>query len=168
LKNGATLPSGGLTVVSDNPVYIQGNYNSANNRQPSAVIGDAVMILSNNWSDANSSATLTSRKATDTTVNTAILSGIVPTDASFPGRLAYSGGVENFPRFLEDWSGRAFNYTGSMVQLFYSQQAKGRWGKDNVYNPPIRNWAFDVNFRTNPPPGTLYTTSYIKQRWYLE
>jgi hypothetical protein len=27
LKNGGILPSGGLTVVSDNPVYIQGDYN---------------------------------------------------------------------------------------------------------------------------------------------
>ena len=168
LKNGATLPTGGLTVVSDNPVYIQGNYNTGATRQPSAVIGDAVMILSNAWNDANSSAGTSSRKASDTTVNTAILSGIVPTDPSYPGRQAYSGGVENFPRFLEDWSGRTFNYTGSMVQLFNSKQAIGRWGKDNVYVPPNRNWAFDTNFRTNPPPGTLFTTTYVKQRWYLE
>lgn len=168
IKNGTTLPNGGLTVVSDNPVYIQGDYNTSSTRQPAAVLGDAIMILSNSWTDSNSSATLTSRKASNTTINAAILSGIVPTDPSFPGKLAYSGGVENFPRFLEDWSGRTFTYTGSMVQLFYSKQAVGRWGKDNVYNPPNRAWAFDTNFRKNPPPGTLFTTSYVKQRWYLE
>src|SRR5260370_32858910 len=28
LKNGSTLPSGGMTVVSENPVYIQGDYNT--------------------------------------------------------------------------------------------------------------------------------------------
>lgn len=172
LKNGSTLPSGGLTVVSDNPIYLQGSYNSAGTRQPSAVIGDAVMILSDAWNDANSSADINSgaRTATNTTVNTAILAGNVPTDASLsPSRTAYSGGVENFPRFLENWSGATFTYRGSMVQLFPSKQAVGRWGSSSqAYSAPTRNWAFDSLFRTNPPPGTLFTTTYIKQRWYLE
>ena len=33
----------------------------------------------------------------------------------------YSGGVENFPRFLENWSGSTFTYNGSMVVLYLSQ-----------------------------------------------
>lgn len=172
LKNGSQLPTGGLTVVSDNPVYIQGNYNTAGTRQPSAVIGDAVMVLSQNWSDANSSADLNGgkRTATATTINTAILAGITPTDPSLsPSNTAYSGGVENFPRFMENWSGVNFTYNGSMVELFASKQAIGRWGSSSqAYNPPNRIWAFDPMFRTNPPPGSLFTTTYIKQRWYLE
>jgi hypothetical protein len=172
LKNGSTLPAGGLTLVSDNPVYVQGNYNTAGTRQPSAVIGDAVMILSQNWNDANSSADINSgsRNATNTTVNTAILAGITPTDPSLsPSKTAYSGGVENFPRFMENWNGVTFTYNGSMVELFASKQAIGRWGSSaETYNPPTRNWAYDPMFRTNPPPGSLFTTTYIKQRWYLE
>ena len=40
-----------LTVVSNDPVYIQGNYNTIN-KQPAAVIADAVNLLSNNWNDS--------------------------------------------------------------------------------------------------------------------
>jgi len=88
LINGGVLPSNGLTVASMNPVYIQGDYNTGttNNptavpanvsnssdtasptvsgytRVPAAVIGDAVMLLSNSWSDSNSSLSLSSRNA---------------------------------------------------------------------------------------------------------
>ena len=172
LKNGSTLPSTGLTVVSDNPVYIQGDYNTVGTRRSSAVIGDAVNVLSNNWVDANSSADVNggSRNASNTTINTAILAGNVPTSTALgSSNTSYSGGVENFPRFMENWSGMTFTYNGSMVELFPSKQAIGRWGSSSqAYNPPTRNWAFDTLFRTNPPPGTLFTTTYIKQRWYQE
>lgn len=165
IKNGATLPSGGLTVVSDNPVYIQGDYNTATQWQPAAVVADAVNILSNNWSDTKSTSALSSRSASNTTINTAILSGVVSTTAN-PN--TYSGGVENFPRFLEDWSGKTLTYNGSMVEIFNSKQAVGIWGQGNVYNPPIRNWAFDTRMRTSPPPGIFQVISYSRGRWYME
>lgn len=167
LDNGSTLPNGGLTVVSENPVYIQGDYNTAKNRQPAAVLGDSVNILSNNWNDANSYQSLSSgkRNATSTTVNTAILSGIVPS-AKAGG---YSGGVENFPRFLENWSGKILTYNGSMVEMFRSQQSVGNWAYGgNIYNAPKRVWAFDPLFLTNPPPGTFYSVQLSKQRWFLQ
>ena len=37
----------------------------------------------------------------------------------------YSGGLNNFPRFLEDWTNKTFTYTGSMIELFNSQIAIG-------------------------------------------
>ena len=184
LKNGYVMPSGGLTIVSQNPVYVQGDYNtggSASNQpvsntrtgnwsdptrpdpttvtsasglitytdpvtnrtntyywQPAAIVADAVNVLSNNWSDARAGTMPT---ATPTTINAAFLAGNVPTTDT-----NYSGGVENFPRFLENWSGVRFNYVGSMVILFPSQQAVGTWGKSGVYNAPTRNWAYDKNF----------------------
>ena len=60
LINGGTLPTDGLTVASQNPVYIQGDYNttSASTRGSAAVFADAVTILSNNWKDINSSGAL--------------------------------------------------------------------------------------------------------------
>ena len=92
------------------------------------------------------------KSAVDTTVNAAFLAGIVKTTAS-----SYSGGVENFPRFLENWSAKTFTYNGSMVVMFYSKIAKGLWNNGtSYYTPPTRNWAFDNNF-LNPlktPPGT--------------
>ncbi len=189
LRNGAILPDD-VTVASENPVYIQGDYNSggptasvvsnaANSTSPlsafedptapgytrkaCAVLGDAVNILSNNWNDGNSTASVASRVATNTTVNAGILSGNVPTNHYGDG--AYSGGAENFPRFLETWSAQCLTYYGSMVCLFDSKQANGAWGASNVYSPPTRRWYFDQNFLLNPPPGTLQSTTYSRGRW---
>ncbi|MEP6808665.1 MAG: hypothetical protein ABI992_00345 [Chthoniobacterales bacterium] len=187
VKNGAILPTTGLTVASANPVYIQGNYNTgtgtipsnatSNNdptipqaasykRKPASVVADAVNILSNSWNDANAESgdPLSARVATNTTVNTAIIAGNVPSSA-VGGDGRYSGGAENFPRFLEDWSGIKFTYYGSMVQLYKSQQAIGKWGSANVYGAPTRQWYFDTNFRTSPPPGSIMLYSYIKGKW---
>ena len=92
-------------------------------------------------------------------------SGIVPTNDGGNGR--YSGGAENFPRFLEDWGGGAkiLSYYGSMVALFPSKQGKGPWGSANVYAIPTRRWFFDSNFIQNPPPGTLQAVTYSRGRW---
>ena len=179
LKNGVNMADGGLTVASANPVYIQGDYNTGGNppsnsgdpttpqvtgyiRQPCAVIADAVNILSNAWQDSHSSWDVSSRDAANTTVNTAILAGIVPSANNI-----YSGGAENFPRFLEDWGGKTLTYYGSMVELYKSRQSIGTWGSDNVYNPPMRQWFFDTNFQYNAPPGSLLVYSYVKGRWFL-
>jgi len=90
------------------------------------------------------------KNATSTTVNAAFLAGIVKTTSS-----SYSGGVENFPRFLENWGGNTLTYNGSMVVMFYSKIATGLWkGTGSYYSPPVRNWTFDVNFldpRKMPP-----------------
>ena len=158
LTNGSTLPSQGLTVASQDPVYIQGDFNTSSTRVPSAVFADAVTILSNNWKDSNSSSSLSSRKATDTTVNTAIVAGFLPSGWTNPAtgeQYGYSGGLNNFPRFLEDWTSRTFNYTGSMIELFTSQIATGEWDTGSIYVPPNRVWNFDTNFVEHPPPGSL-------------
>ncbi len=179
LRNGTNMANGGLTVASANPVYIQGDYNTGGNppsnsgdathpqvngytRQPCAVVADAINILSNAWADSNSASDLSARNASNTTINAAIVSGIVPSSNN-----NYSGGAENFPRFLENWSGRTFTYYGSMVELYQSRQSIGRWGMDNVYNPPNRQWFFDTNFQFNAPPGSLLIYSYIKGRWFV-
>jgi hypothetical protein len=180
LKNGAVMPDGGLTVVSQNPIYIQGDYNTGGsnppsnsgdpskpqingyNREPCAVITDAVNLLSNSWSDSKASSDLSVRVASNTTFNTAIVSGIVPSLNN-----NYSGGAENFPRFLENWSGKTLTYYGSMVELYKSRQSIGIWGGGNVYNAPIRQWYFDPNLLVNNPPGTLPVYSYVKGRWFL-
>ncbi len=118
-----------------------------------ALVADAVNILSNNWNDANSTISLSSRVASDTEVAAAIISGIVPSGKGGQSKF-YSGGVENFPRFLENWSGKKFVYRGSMVSLYESEIANGRWGKSNVYNPPNRLWGFNTLYESGKyPPG---------------
>lgn len=198
LKNGAKMPTGGLTITSDNAIYIQGDYNTGRTldsqgrvvyetpsnskndgtgsnvafgytRQPCAVIADAVMVLSNAWVDSRSYSDVSTRDATPTTINTAIVSGIVPSGGAASGANSYSGGAENFPRLMESWgTGNTFTYYGSMVELFNSQQFTGKWGNSNVYDPPKRVWYFDTLFYTSPPPGTLTLVSYNKQRWFVQ
>jgi hypothetical protein len=196
LKNGGTLPEDGLTVASQNAIYIQGDYNtgataanaatvvpsnSSGNpnhtasptatgytRKPAAVIGDAVMLLSNSWSDENSSLSIGQRMATNTTYNTALISGVMPSGYE-PGGAApqygYSGGANNYPRFLENWSSRKCTYFGSMVQLFASKSFTGRWDTGNIYNPPTRHWNYDPNFSENPPPGSVDAVYVTRGRW---
>ena len=195
LKNGGILPDAGLTVASQNPVYIQGDYNTGTsstvpstsvpanstgnptgtdsptapgyNRKSSSVLGDAVMLLSNSWNDSNSSLSLSSRSASNTTFNTAILSGFLSSGYTNPSGIqyGYSGGANNYPRFLENWSSKTCTYTGSMVELFQSQVFTGAWALGNVYSPPTRRWNFDNNFLNSAPPGSLICVVYCRGSW---
>lgn len=167
--NGAQLPSGGLTVVSENPMYVQGDYNTVN-KQPAAIMADAITVLSNNWgpnnSDAKGSLKTHKRSATDTTVNAAFALG--PGAESVPGQ--GNGQLENLIRFLEDWNGTTFTYNGSLISLWHSLQATADWrccgsSGDNYYRPPNRNWGYDTLFDTSLPPGTPRGVLVTKQRW---
>lgn len=185
LINGYAMPNNGLTVVCENPVYIQGNYNAAttstatipsNNgtyttptasgytRKYAAVYADAITVLSGAWSDANSTSSISSRGASNTTVNAAFVTGNVPTVSG-----SYSGGGENFIRLLEDWKNNTFCYYGSLVQLFASVQGTGKWtGSGNTYKAPITTKLYwDTNFGNGAPPGRLQIAAYLQQqRWY--
>jgi hypothetical protein len=161
LVNGSSLPQGGLTVASENPIYIQGNYNS--DIKPASVVGDAVTILSNNWNDANSSSGLSSRVASDTVVNTVIMAGHVATNGT-----QYSGGVENFPRFLEKWTDKTLTYRGALMSLWQSEKATGNWiYGDPVYKAPTRVWSYGT-FYNNLPPGTPNVRLVQKVGWYQD
>lgn len=180
MVNGAILPAKGLTVATVDPIYVKGDYNTSDTAghvstgsdttyaRPAALIGDAITILSGNWADATTLPSLGSRNAKDTTVNAAFLAGIVETTSG-----SYSGGVENFPRFLENWSGKTFTYNGSMVVMYPSRYATGRWGGTGddfgIYNPPTRQWAFDQNFRdvTKLPPGTPVVRKIVRNVWKM-
>jgi hypothetical protein len=130
---------------------------------PAALVADAITVLSPAWQDSQSAGDYKLRIPKPTTVNAAFVAGIVQT-ASGKG---YSGGMENFPRFLEDWDNGAvpFTYSGSMVVMFESKYAITPWGNIGVYyDPPVRNWAFDQNFRypDKLPPAT--PTAYVLTR----
>jgi hypothetical protein len=183
--NGAQLPSSyGLTIATPQPLYVLGNYNVQTNSlnsdagsadtaytYPAALMGDAITILSPAWRDIGtytSSTALGSRPATTTTVNAACLSGIVPTNPNIPNPTAgdYSGGVENYFRFLEDWSSGATPmwFNGSTVCMFSSQYATNyyRYYPDPLayYTQPVRAWSFDSNFtNANKLPPLTPTVS---------
>jgi hypothetical protein len=165
-----SLPTSGVTVAAENPVYIQGNYNAtaasvtAEPNVPAAVIGDAVTLLSGAWVDAISFQfpnDENNRNATTTGYRFAMVTG---KSIPFPkpvgwgvNELGSDGGVHNFMRMLEDWGGQNLRYRGSMVSLYYSRQAIGIYRADaNIYGAPTRGYNFDSDFLSPPllPPGT--------------
>jgi hypothetical protein len=138
-------------------------------------MGDSVTILSANWSDGYSlanrtinSTTLTARGPVNTVVNAACLEGIVQSFTNTStSTYYYSGGVENFLRLLEDWSGETLTYNGSIVVMFPSIIATNVWN-GNVYSIPTRNWGFDFNFlqQAKLPPLTPQAKKLVRYSWY--
>jgi hypothetical protein len=143
LTNGSVL-NAPTTFVTDLPTYVKGDFNlhtnadpSVDKWQPCAVIADSVNLLSNNWLDIKSN---TSQTAANTTYNFVFITGNVPTKVG-----QYSGGLENFPRFLENWSSKNANISGGFIQLFRSSYATGLWG-GSYYSAPNRNWGAETRF----------------------
>jgi hypothetical protein len=179
LVNGSTISQGvcdtvqcGLTIVAENPVYVQGDYNAQPNGAmngtyvAASVIADAVTLLSDNFNDVNSFAfpyTLGSRTAVTTTYRMAVmggkgvpfnLTGVTGTAAADYGT---DGGAHNFLRYIENWGGQTLWYRGSIVSLYYNHQAVGLYKCCNtVYSPPTRGYNFDTEFLTPNllPPQT--------------
>ena len=163
------LPTSGIAITAENPIYIQGNFNAtaasvvAEPNVPASVIGDSITLLSGTFRDTmtfqfpNDQA---SRNATTTGYRFAMVTGkAIPFPK--PGwagiEWGSDGGVHNFMKMLEDWGGQTLRYRGSMVSLYYSRQAIGIYRADaNIYSPPTRNYNFDTDFLTPAllPPGT--------------
>ncbi len=185
LVNGTlgNLPMPGFTIGSENPVYIQGDYNAStaagfgDPHSAASILADRVQLLSNSWQDLNSfrcptrmstcDGTASLRNGTTTWYRVALSSG---KHKAFPWPAAYlgpypgpmhdfgtDGGMHNFLGMLENWSGQTLNYRGSMISFYYSRQSLGVYKCcSTVYSPPTRAFAFDTDF-LNPallPPGT--------------
>jgi hypothetical protein len=62
--------------------------------------------------------------------------------AAYQDNAIYNGGLENYPRFHENWSGVTLIYRGSFVSLNAPQRVDGVWAIDNpYYAPPVRRRA---------------------------
>ncbi len=167
----------GLTVASENPVYVQGDYNNpgapatcssftqcfpnadtAGGGIAASVAADSVTVLSNAWNDANSFISpyaIGGRTAsTQTTYRMAVATGKpigFPNPSGATADTGSDGGVHNFLRYIEDWGSSNIWYQGSFVALFYSHQAVGTFKccSSNVYGiPNTRNMNFDTTFQT--------------------
>jgi Tfp pilus assembly protein PilX len=206
--DGETLK--GLSIISDQAVYVKGDYNCGtacttatfdkpendDQRKPAAVMADSINVLSNawplddSWSDpldllrqiSTSSSPIVKdkgRPATETTINAAFLAG---NDAAEKGKIGTGGGLNNYPRFHEDWGNGytmasseliPFNYQGSLVSLSIPRWVNGAFcgsgslGDCNIYNPPKRNWRYDIQFNdaANLPPMTPRVIS-LKQELF--
>jgi hypothetical protein len=129
-------------------------------------MSDAITFLSNSWNDANAvntSSPFSNRVAASTTVNAAVVTGNTNTTVG-----NYNGGVENLPRFLENWTGKNFTYKGSLIDLWQSQQASAPWAYGSpIYTAPNRIWSYDTDFNNpaNLPPGTPKVRTLARVQW---
>ena len=154
-----------LTVATDLPAYVQGNYNKGDSSHPiqaSAIMADATTVLSNEWQNSYSSSTSLNNRPVNSalTINADIMTGNQATTSA-----GYGGGFENFIRFLENWSNENYNFGGSLVCMWQSTKAVGQWQNTGVYyNAPVRQYTFGV-FGTSWPPGTPYVHDTSKGTW---
>ncbi|MCC7126602.1 MAG: hypothetical protein IT178_17260 [Acidobacteria bacterium] len=168
----------GLTIASENPVYVEGNFNACGNaltgncasngfgptndaHRSAAVIADSVTLLSRNWNDHRSyrtphNAAGNNRDAMTTWYRMAVISG-KGLSFNHPGNGEFAnfgsdGGAHNFLRFVENWSSSSFNpiiyYRGSMVSLYTARQATG-------------TWKCCVNIYTPPDRGASFDVEFL-------
>lgn len=160
----------GLTIVSENPVYLQGDWNASvaagfgNPHVATAILADAVTLLSNNWNDINSFtspyATAGRVRSANTFYRVAIIAGKGPSFPQPAGGWAATdfgtdGGAHNFLRMLEQ--GGTVTYSGSIATFYYNRQATGTYKCcATVYGAPTRTFSFDTDFLdpTLLPPQT--------------
>jgi hypothetical protein len=159
-----------LTVVTENPVYIEKDWNwassnpsgtSADSHAETSVIADAVTLLSNNWTDQNSFDNpydASSRVRTASWYRLAIIGGKGmafpwPSAGNPDTTFGTDGGAHNFLRYLESGNTGAStttNYRGAIATFYYSRQAIGTYkfnvNGGSVYSAPTRNYSFDTDF----------------------
>ncbi len=168
---GNLTPAGGprgLTVITNLPLYVLGDVNTSSDVSgqwvPFLVGGDTITLMSNAWTDKTSP---NNPAAANTVYNMEILSGWLPTTSS-----NVSGGIQNFPRFVENWTSRTAKIRGSIVigwHAVYTQWKRSSsvgTGATNAYFPPNRDWGFDPNLNDleNQPPGTpMFDVAAVRQ-----
>ena len=185
LRNGANLSSNvagapainGLTVVSDQAIFVQGNYNlDASPWRPASFLADALNILSQSYA-ANYAAHINAMTvAGATTVQAAFLGGTHTTGGTEGtggqggGNNTYNGGLENYPIFHENWGGVVFQYRGSFVSLERPQHSTGAWSTGGYYGAPTRDWGYDTRFNdvANLPPLSPRFVYLLQERFVRE
>ena len=123
-------------------------------------------IGGNDSKDDNRFSIRQDNKATQATINSILVSGITPSQIG----QSY-GGLQNLPRFVENWDKQPLDYAGSFIQLSFSNYATAPWEvegweygpdgketpiiddkKENLlfYLAPLRTWGYDVALQLAP------------------
>lgn len=186
VANATVLPSNGslgFSLATPNPLYVWGNYNCTNASYlgttntsatvPSALMADSVTVLSPGWKDANSGSGLSARTAQNTTVNACLMAGMVPSTGTFTKSSdfqngKFSGGIHNYTRLLENWSGKNLTLNTSILYLYSSQSATNQFiWPGTYYNAPTRKFSYDLNFMRldRQPPGIPTALVATRVNW---
>ncbi len=186
------LPNG-ISIITNLPMYVVGDVNITSDAfntdltkpwVPVLIGGDVVHPLSNAWDDRNARWALSNgdqtRRAMVTRYYMEMLAGWGPTVAG-----SRSGGIHNFPRFLEDWGSRVAadckgtgDFTvncpaiilGSLVIGHNRVYALGKGPEATPgaigRSPPRRDWGFDRHLEDlakQPPGAPVFDVAAIQQ-----
>jgi hypothetical protein len=145
----------GLTIASNGPVYVQGDFGVVGGGGPNGTVasiaGDAVTLLSAGFDDgvhAWGNAPGVTNATGNIQIAASVLAGNVETTAS-----ASDGGVENALRLIENWGGRTQTFQGALQvgfrSVFHTQPFSS-----GVFVSPVRNWKHDPGMASGAvPPG---------------
>jgi hypothetical protein len=182
--NGYNQNPAGVTFASNQAIYTQGDlnnfledpndstFNITNSSaitgpatlvwQPASILADSINVLSNACRSLPEDRILKTgggkncngqSGASPTTTRTGFLAG---TDITGSDDVkGFSGGMQNYPRYFEDWGGDVHVYAGSFVSLGTPLEVSGSWDAQNGnYNPPQRVWGYETRFNdaANLPP----------------
>jgi hypothetical protein len=96
--------------------------------------------LGTNW-PGTGTAQDTKSSPNVTEISSCFVTGVVETNSN-----QHSGGLHNFPRLLESWSGTGLYIRGSMVSMFYSVVATEPWSI-RIYSGAGRFWGLHESLR---------------------
>jgi hypothetical protein len=160
LVNASQIPSGGLTISSSVPVYIQGSFNTTNVQPKAAIHADSVTVLSNEWQDWASGlwnkSLLKPQPARNVVINAHIMTGTPHPEYmnhSLAGvtrnevpDIGFLGAI----RILEDWGTYRITLGGSLLIPVHSKVHWEPWvGLGSSYGKSLP----PVNFSHNPSLG---------------
>ena len=174
MVNAGALPNP-MTVAAEWPLYVRGHYNNIN-KQPAALAGDGITILSTVWSDAQNRppvsvfddcqgsvlpgspcadyevwrGTWVRRNSSETRVNAAILAGHWPTPCDHHDTSCPADGTNSF---YADWYGGGIENFPRFLE---------RW-RDSSGNPVVFHYlgALISPFTSQKTTGTWNGTYYV-------
>ncbi|GEM_PF-1266160 len=183
---------GGFSLATPNPLYVWGDYNikiggNYNTNYPSALLSDAMTILSENWTDEDNKVwpenIIRNRpsgfysglgKACNTTINTAIMTGSAITTENI-NEYRFSGAANNLVRYLENWNYREFKISGNQTCLWpskyewqhYIYRSQTDTGLDPWHYrwPSYRTFLYDESLKNRNPPGFDNFYTYCILNW---
>jgi len=170
----------GLTIASNLPVFILGNYNNTSvssdvpgtltaNWKPALVAADTVSLQSSNWDDELSPWNLTIRR--NRTANYRTAGNSIYHFQILAGWLVSAGGsrdeVTYFNRLMENWGGITREVRGSIVIGFNSQYGmRFDWDGDNCSDDGTnKTYMYDYNLDAidrQPPGAPKYTVNAVR------
>ena len=180
----------GFTLATPNSLYVKGDYNtkigsSYSTNYPSALLSDAMTILSDYWEDKDNQVWPANiinpnvypkpysycNYACSTKINTAVMTGSAETTDDY----RFSGAANNLIRYLEYWKYRTFEINGNQTCLWkskfewqpYIYQSKYDSSLDpwHYYWPSYRRFLYDSNLKFRNPPGFDNFYTYKVLAW---